>query len=704
MMNALIEKYLNPNYSLSRRVLYLATFLSSVVSIALLSAAILLRFDFVSIIVFSSICILSTTIFFMESKTGRTVVHSLIYLCYINIFAFPYIMLRSDSNIVEIPLYSLIGIALCLILLDGWKRLVTFVLQLVVDLGVSYYCFVIKDSGVIQQSASSFEDYLRLEVAIVVSGIFCGLLIMYRNVILEKELRIREEATAKAQTVSSAKDTFLVNVSHEIRTPLNAIIGTTEMVLNSDTNNHVKEMAFNISNSSHALLSITSDLLDFSRMNIDVETPAYEKYDFAGMLNDIINLISVRLLDSNVEFFASINPDLPKTMIGDSAKIRQVIINMLSNAIKFTKEGHMTLYVDYETLSNTRILVKVWVEDTGIGIKQENIEKIFDADKYLENEMGEAEENTGLGLALCRKLSTILDGNIRVESVYGQGSTFFFDFPQDIDEETVGETIGKVQKANVNICYFSDGLKDMLEFDKILNSMGIFSYNAFSEDMFLEKCLDKKFDYFFLNSVSYERLKEKINDTGIDWLKIVVVSGCNYSYAGEPFEFVLTKPVSALNVADLINHTNNYAIRKQRYAGEFKIPEANILVVDDNLVNLDVAAGLLARYDCKVITAASGAECLITLKDEHVDMIFLDYMMPGMDGIDTLKAIRELENPVYKTIPVICLTANVVSGAKEMFLEAGFDDYLSKPIETEMLEKTILEKLPAEFIRPVFKH
>lgn len=693
-----LKKYLGDDVPLNERIFYLATFSSSVAGMLFVSFAILIRLDILSVCLYASICLLATVLFFYEKKVHKTTLFSIVFLSYVNLFAFPAIFYLQKRSLVEIPLYSIIGLCYALVLLDGIKRIIMFVLQSVIDIAMAYYCFVYRFRNTVNYGATSIQDYARLEIAIVVTGIMCGLIVIFRNRFLEKELLLSEKATEKAEAVSDAKDTFLVNVSHEIRTPLNAIIGTTEMILNEDINNHLKEMTFNISNSSHALLSITSDLLDFSRMNIDSLTIDNESYDISSMLNDIINLMSVRLLDTNVEFSVNVNPNLYKNLIGDSAKIRQIISNMLSNAIKFTPEGYMKLIVDFEDVDDETIKLKIVVEDSGIGIEKENLDKIFEpAAITRKGKFIDDNEGTGLGLALCNRLCKLMNGSLGAQSVVGEGSTFYFEVDQGIANNK--QTIGTIKSENKKVCYFSDSLREMTDLDKVMVSMGIDSFGAFSEDEFINEFKHSYYEWFLLSSVSYERIKEKMAASSIDWDKVVVISNCNYSYSGEPFANVITKPVSSLNVSALFNGENSYSVINQRFESAFTIPEATILIVDDNLVNLDVAAGLLERYGCRVITAASGKESLITLQDEHIDMIFLDYMMPDMDGIDTLNAIRALNDEKFKKLPIICLTANVVSGAKEMFLNAGFDGYLSKPIETDMLEKSILENLPKEFIR-----
>lgn len=701
-MVAFFKKFFGNDVSVKERMFYLATGMSSCACFFFVLMAVLLRLDAVAIILYSTIFLAGVLVFALENRFHKTALFSILYLSYVNLIAFPAIMLCAENDMVEVPVYSLLGISLCLILLDGVGRLIHFILQLIVDLGISFYCFVLRNPGNIHYGPQSFGDYIRIEIAVIVTGIMCGMLIYERCRALSKSLDELADSSKRAEDVSSAKDTFLVNVSHEIRTPLNAIIGTTDMLLEEDTNNRIKEMAYNISSSSHALLSITSDLLDFSRINMDSITTNIDRYNIANMINDIVNIISVRLLDSNVEFLVNVSAKLPKVLIGDNGKIRQILINMLSNAIKYTKEGHVLFDIDFERTSDTKMILHVRVEDTGIGIKEENLESIF----LPYNRSGKSEtdrkfEGNGLGLALCKKLCALMGGDIRAESVYGEGSVFYFDIPQDIAPDCIDDTVGKLTKHGFRVSYLTDGTSDMDKFEGIFASMGVKAYKAVTDEEFMEICKEGRCIYYILSVSSYDRLKATINDSGVDWSKVVVVCGYSYSYYGEPFEYILTKPVSCLNVADLINQTRTYAVRKQRFEGEFKIPEATVLVVDDNLVNLEVAAGLLSRYGCRVITAASGNECLITLQDEHVDLIYLDYMMPDMDGIDTLNAIRALDGEEFKTLPVICLTANVVSGAKEMFLSAGFNDYLSKPIETELLEKSILDNIPKEFVRSV---
>ena len=698
-MRQFIDRIIGDGASVSERIFNLAIFLSSFFSLLFVSVAVLLRVDYMTVSVYASISVIGTVFFFLQKKIHKETVLTLIYLTYVNLICFPTLLIISPKDLIEVPLYSIIGLVYTLVLLSGKTRIIMYVLQVIADMGVAFYRFVIMDGPGLHDGPSETIDFLRIQVAIIITGILCGLIIRFRHYQLKKEVSVKELATKKAEIVSDAKDMFLVNISHEIRTPLNAIIGTTELLLDSNASNHIKEKAFNISNSSHALLSITTDLLDFSHMNIDTITPTNAKYDLAFMLNDIINLMSVRLLDSNVEFMVDIDPSIQKILIGDSGKIRQIVINILSNAIKYTKEGFMALNVDCETVSPDEIKLKIQVKDSGIGIRQENIDKIFEPYNRSGEMTDRLIEGNGLGLALCKKLAEAMGGKIWAESEYGKGSAFFFEVNQKFDKEDENERCGTIKNPGSVICYFIEKPEEEKNIEKVLSVMDIESIKVTDKDEFIKECGLNKYSYYFVLADTYENIKGTLAGSDIDWRKLVIISDCNYSYSGEPIEYVLTKPVNCLNIVDLINQTKNFAIRKQLFEGGFDLAKATILVVDDSIVNLEVAKGILERYNPTVITAYSGNECLMTLQDEHVDLVFLDYMMPGMDGIDTLKAIRSLPDKEKSNVPVIVLTANVVSGAREMFLNEGFNDYLSKPIEIDSLERVLLNNVPKDLVK-----
>ena len=699
-MKEFIDKYFfNDEIPESVRLFYLVSILSSSFSLLFALAGTILRVERFVIVICLMICVLCLSLFALKRKYPEKKCFTNILLITCNYFAFPIALIFSKKNFVEIPVYFIIGITFGLVMYKKHRRILYTAFLLIIDISSIIYAFYIRQPYENYYLVPTDSDYIRVGFAILSTGIICGTVIAFRNRLLFNEIKERKNASLQAEQVSFAKDMFLVNISHEIITPLNAIIGTTDILLDSDVSPHIKEMASNISNSSHALLSITSDLLDFSRMNLEDVVINEEEYDISALLNDVINLMSVRLLDSNVSFYVKVNPGLKKILIGDSNKIRQIFVNLLSNAIKYTKEGSITFEVDFDVISDDSMNLKIRVLDTGIGIKPENLELIFEP-RYRSGteDTDRSFEGNGLGLAYCRKICDAMGGKLWAVSVYGEGSAFHFETVQKFRKDDF-RYCGTVNDMNIKVLYYLDNGSDNKALDDILVSMNVKHESALKADDFIDKVSDDSFDFYILGSAIYEKIKEKLYAGRIDFKKIVVVSACNYSYSGEPFEFVLTTPLSCLNVADLLNRTSNYAVRRKSFQGSFEMPDVTVLVIDDNLVNLGVAKEMIQRYGSNIITAASGREGLICLKQENIDIVFLDYMMPDMDGIDTLKMIRgskEIKNP---DLPVVALTANVVSGAKEMFLRAGFDDYLPKPINVDQLEKTFIKLLPADRIK-----
>lgn len=690
-MNTFIEKYFGKNVSNKEIIYNSALFLSGLFCGFYSFLGILLKMDKMLVFLFFSLSFVSFVFFFLGQKYKKLDICSLIFLTFANIIVCPIVMLVSTRITVEVPLFWLIGITNAIVLLKGKVRIIHFSAQLIVDICVSYYVYVIRTKGTIMRGATTSLDYIRVAFAIIASGILCGIVIYYKFKDLENEYSIKASADKKAEEVNYAKDMFLVNVSHEIRTPLNAIIGSTDMLLNSEASIKVKEMAYNISDSSHALLSITNDLLDLSRANTESPVISNKYYDLSLMLKELINVTSIRLLDSEVQLLVRINPETPKVVMGDSVKIRQILTNIISNSIKYTKEGKIILYVDYKFLSEKAINLIFKVEDTGCGISEEKLSTLLNGDDL----------STGFGLKICKQLADAMKGKITAVSKENVGSTFTFSLVQEIEVPYTKGALGKVEDKELSVCVYNSGTETMGNFCSDIEALDINVFKVYNDENLLLS-LKENYDYYFIDSTVYEKLKTDFTESGVEWKKIIVIGDFTYSVADEPFEAVLTKPVSCLNICDLLNHVKS-AFAKERFRGrDFSIKGATILVVDDNLTNLDVAAGILEQFKPKVLKAASGKEALLILQQTYVDLVLLDYMMPEMDGIDTLKAIRDLPDKRFKMLPVVALTANVVSGAKEMFLSEGFNRYLSKPIEADKLEKTLVELLPTDLIEYIY--
>ena len=385
---------------------------------------------------------------------------------------------------------------------------------------------------------------------------------------------------------NEAKSQFLANMSHEIRTPINGILGMDSMLLKECKDEVLREYAKNIRSAGQSLLSIINDILDISKIESGKLEILPIKYELFSILNDCYNLTKAKLQEKPLEFEIRVNENLPSWLYGDEVRIRQIINNFLSNAVKYTKQGKVTFCLDYEQKSDEQIQLVISVADTGIGIREEDLGKLFTSFTRIEEKRNRNIEGTGLGLSLTKNLVDLMGGEVIVESTYGRGSCFTARIPQKIVDAT---------------------------------PMGDFS----------------------------RRYQQYLSSSDDDTLS-------------------------------------------------FSAPEAKILVVDDVEMNLKVVKGLLKETQIQIDTAASGRQCLERVKTTRYDVIFLDHMMPEMDGIETLQNMKLLKDNLNREVPVIMLTANAIVGAKEEYIQAGFTDYLTKPIQETELLAMLVKYLPEE--------
>ena len=571
-----------------------------------------------------------------------------------------------------------------------------------------YYSFWIVYDYDLLLGYRTLEELMVRIIILIIAQVFLMALVSFINrskrTLTQKTqstedlLQIVEIKKKEAVAASQTKADFLASMSHEIRTPMNAIVGMTEMILRDDINPGVRENARNIKSAGNSLLAIVNDILDFSKIESGKMEIINVRYQLTSVINDIINIITVRMQDKNLDLVVNIDPKIPSELVGDEIRIRQVLLNLLNNAVKFTSEGHITLRVAYQPVSSDMCLLHFDVSDTGMGIKPEDKQKLFGSFQRLDTRQNRAVEGTGLGLSICKRLMELMGGTISVDSVYGQGSTFSFELHHYIAKQ---KALASVPSDKVeHVMYFDEKAiyRDQARSD--LQRLGVSARFA-SKIRDLDPASNASYSYFFVSKPLFDEFSHEIRefcDTH-GQPKIVLMFDKNELSTGYKDVLVVRRPVYSAVFASVLTETPIESLDSDEFTESFIAPEAKILVVDDNAVNLKVVKGLLEPYQMHVTTANSGKECIEKLRDgERFDIIYMDHMMPELDGIDTLRLIRQVDDEYFQKVPVIALTANAVSGVREMFFKEGFQDYVSKPIELSQLEKSLKSNLPEEMI------
>ncbi|MCR5178066.1 MAG: DegV family EDD domain-containing protein [Lachnospiraceae bacterium] len=437
--------------------------------------------------------------------------------------------------------------------------------------------------------------YVDIFLSLIMVGMLCYIMAWSQGKLFAEENKRARNEAKRAEDLTRSQNRFFSNMSHEIRTPINSILGLNELILrDQEATEEIIRDASGIQGSGKMLLSLINDILDFSKIEAGSMDIVPVDYRIGDMLSEIVNMMWLRARDKGLDFEVSIDPEVPAVLYGDEVRIKQVIINLLNNAVKYTKEGRVELRLDSSSVDDDTVELVISVSDTGMGIKKEDMPYLFDAFKRVDEGKNRHIEGTGLGLSIVSQLIELMDGNIRVNSVYGEGSTFTCTIRQKVTDRTqVGE----------------------------------------------------------------------------------------------------------------LNIHNQQNGRRSNYESSFLAPEVRILIVDDNEMNLEVERRLLTDTDMGIDTAKNGKEALDKCLKVHYDTIFMDHLMPEMDGIECLEQLREQEGGLNRTTPVIILTANAGSENRELYNRAGFDGYLVKPVSGQAMEEMLIRHIPGDklILRSVLK-
>jgi len=504
-------------------------------------------------------------------------------------------------------------------------------------------------------------------------------------------------AKMRADEESKSKSSFLASMSHEIRTPMNAITGMAELILRGELSHEARGYAQEIKHAGNNLISIINDILDISKIEAGKLEIVPVEYMFSSLINDTINIVRMRIGSKPIRFFTNIDCRIPAYLFGDEVRLRQMLLNLLSNAIKYTDKGHIGFYITVEKQSEKHLQLRFSVSDTGKGIKLDDQANLFNDFVRVDTTSNRSIEGTGLGLAITKRLCSAMGGDIFMESEYGSGSTFTMIIPQIIESPEPFAAVEEPKKKKVLVyerrVIYANSISWSLENMQVPYTM------VTSRDEFAAALNREEWFYIFSGYGLYEEIKLVLESDQLKtkWLNEKKPSlALLVEWGTEDFipnvRFV-SLPVQSLSIANVLNgkmdskgYTESSSLIKYAYPG------ARLLVVDDLVTNLKVAEGLLLPYNAAVETCVNGAQAIELVKNNDYDLVFMDHMMPEMDGIETTGIIRASDN----NVPIVALTANAVVGMREMFLEKGFDDFLAKPIDVSKLDEILSKWIPAE--------
>lgn len=555
-----------------------------------------------------------------------------------------------------------IPISMTIVFGDKLLLRLTTVLSTLFVIGVVAYCYTHGHTS--RSNAYFLPSVLISLVAIWFCSSVASTLIELLNNQNQKLFRAVEEANR----ANESKSAFLSNMSHEIRTPMNAIVGITDIMLRTKRDPAEERYLLNIKNSGTALLSIINDILDFSKIESGKMTVVNDNYSFYSMLDDLSLIFWNRIGDKKIELLYDIDINMPDYIYGDAIRVRQLIINIVNNAIKFTDEGFVRLSVKVGKIEGNDIELFISVADSGQGIKEEDMPKLFSSFEQVNTKKNHSKEGTGLGLAISKQLINMMGGEIGVDSEFGKGTTFSFNIHQSITDKTVmpnhDDLTQALSEKKIAVAVKDEMLSDSMR--QLFATLGVSVADSALDKADYDICFTEESEINHISATTKYILVNPYDDI-----------------ADRDSGIIFSKPLYISNLYGAIVEAKNDADVVEEKEEQITFEGKKILLVEDNAVNTKVALLLFKPLMMEIDTAQNGQVALEMVQKKHYDLVFMDHMMPVMDGVEATLAIRKLGGDYYTNLPIIALTANVISEAKDVLLSAGMNDITTKPISMD---------------------
>ena len=516
-----------------------------------------------------------------------------------------------------------------------------------------------------------------------------------------------EHIFEELETAGKQNAVFLSNVSHELRTPINMVIGISDVALGKDLTPDIRSDMLSIKMAGKRLSNQINNMMDYTEIVEGTLNPAKKEYMITSVLNDVITMTALQSNRNHLELVFDIDPKMPAVLVGDVEKISHVLKILVENSIKFTEEGGVNVRIGCRP-EDYGINLIIDIRDTGIGMTDSQLTQMYDVFYQADSGSSRFAGGLGLGLPIAQGLLTAMGGFIHFESTERQGLHAHIVIPQGVTDRQPCITLNQPDQLCI-ACYFKpekyscDEVREYYDglISSLVAGLGVNGYQIHNFEGLIKLQRSRPLTHVFIAQAEYQENPAYYEELAAS-LRVIVIADKEFSLSNTSRLLIIHKPFSALSVANLLNgEIGDRGFAEAQAAGRkpFTCVGVRALAVDDEEMNLVVAKGVLGSYGIDVETCLSGREAIERCRGESYDIIFLDHMMPGLDGVGTLKRIREIDNGIYQDLPAIALTANTVSGAREMFRSEGFTEFVPKPIERTVLERVLRKVLPKSCIR-----
>ncbi len=603
-----------------------------------------------------------------------------------------------ETSLFDIPAMACILI-LALFMLN--KKRILYMIDALYVLELAYHGLILNTISYRMEPREVFR--LGLSVVVTIGATALAVYWINRR---NAQRKWYEGVFAELETAGKQNAVFLSNVSHELRTPINMVIGISEVALGKELSPEIRADMSSIKLAGKRLSNQINNMLDYTEIVEGTLTPAKENYMITSVLNDVITMTALQTNRQHLELVFDIDPKTPAVLIGDAEKISHVLKILVENSIKFTEEGGINVRIGFRQ-ERYGINLIIDIRDTGIGMTDSQLTQMYDVFYQADSGSSRFAGGLGLGLPIAQGLLTAMGGFIHFDVKGQRGLHAHIVIPQGVTDDRPCIVLNHADQLCI-ACYFRPekyscdevrGYYDGLILN-LVEGLGIQGYQVHNFDGLLKVQRSHALTHVFIAQAEYEENREYYEELA-GKLRVVVIAEREFILSSTSRLFIIHKPFSALSVANLLNgELGEREFAEDQAAGRkpFTCVGVRALAVDDEEMNLVVAKGVLGSYGIEVETCLSGREAVARCDSSPYDIIFLDHMMPGFDGVETLKKIRELQNGIYQDLPIIALTANTVSGAREMFRSEGFTEFVPKPIERTVLERVLRKVLPKSCI------